>query len=225
MSGPEKKANGARDSKTEEEARAKAFLDDAYALESEADAVAFYDRWADEYDAQVEQGLRYIAPGLLSDALARHQGALDEAVLDVGCGTGLAGACLADRGFSLVDGIDLSAAMLAKAGEKGVYRKLIEADLNAPLPFEDGAYAALVSTGTFTRGHVGPEPLDELMRIVKPGGVFACTVHGEVWESQGFSDKFAELEESGVLVAVEKTLGCYFEGKEPIAWYCVFRRS
>lgn len=225
MSGSEKKRGGMPDSKAEKEARAKAFLDDAYALESEADALAFYDRWAEDYDAQVEHGLRYVAPRLLSDALARQQSRRDEAVLDVGCGTGLTGACLAERGFSLIDGIDLSAAMLTKAGEKGIYRKLVEADLNATLPFEDGAYAAIISTGTFTLGHVGPEPMDELMRVVKPGGVFACTVHGEVWDSQGFSDKFAALEQSGVLVSVEKTLGCYFEGKEPIAWYCVFRRS
>jgi SAM-dependent methyltransferase len=141
--------------------RAKAFLDEAYALESEAEAIAFYDRWAEEYDAQVERGLRYVAPRELAETLSRYHAPCDVPVLDVGCGTGLTGSCLRELGFSTIDGLDLSTAMLEKAREKGVYRSLMAADLNAPLALDDGAYGAVVCSGTFTQGHVGPGPIDE----------------------------------------------------------------
>lgn len=216
---------GGSDKHDEAERRAQAFLDDAYALETQADALAFYDRWADEYDAQVERGLHYLAPRLLAEALVRHQPPGDSPILDVGCGTGLTGGCLRELGFSIIDGVDLSKAMLAKAAEKGVYRDLIEADLNDPLPFEDGAYVAAVSTGTFTLGHVGPEPVDELLRVLEAGGIFACTVHLAVWESKGFSRRFAELEDAGAMRIIEQDIGYYFEGSEPTARYCVLRKS
>lgn len=208
-----------------EESRAKAFLDEAYGLESEADAVAFYDRWADDYDAQVERGLRYLAPQRLAETLSRHQSPSAAPVLDVGCGTGLTGGCLRELGFSTIDGLDLSAAMLEKAREKDVYRNLMEADLNAPLSLDDGAYAAVVCSGTFTQGHVGPEPIDELLRVLVPGGFFACTVHGKVWEAMGFGAKFSELVEGGTLRSLEQRLSEYFEGQEKIAWYCVFQKA
>ena len=53
---------GGDDEKSAEERRAEQFLRDAYALESQADTQAFYARWADEYDAQLQRGLHYLAP-------------------------------------------------------------------------------------------------------------------------------------------------------------------
>lgn len=206
------------------ESKAEAFLSEAYALDSGADAVAFYDRWADDYDTQVEHGLHYVAPGKIAAALARHQDPGDGAVLDVGCGTGLTGQCLAKLGLSVIDGIDLSAAMLAKAREKRIYRCLIEADLNAPLDLEAAGYAAVISSGTFTMGHVGPRPIDGLLRLITSGGYFACTVHAKVWDDMGFSAKFAALEDAGAVRRVEQYLSEYFAGGDKIAWYCVFQK-
>ena len=207
-----------------DERKAKAFLQDAYSLVTEADTLAFYDRWADEYDAQLERGLHYIAPGELARALARHQTIGDAPILDVGCGTGMTGCCLKEIGFSTIDGLDFSAAMLSKAQDKGVYRILFEADLNAVLPFDDGAYAAVISTGTFTLGHVGPEPIDELLRALAPGAFFACTVHAKIWHSKGFSAKFDTLQRAGIIRAVEQYTDCFFEGGDPVAEYGVFQK-
>ena len=206
------------------ERKAKAFLQDAYSLETQAETLAFYDRWADEYDAQLERGLHYIAPRELAEALARHQPIGDDPILDVGCGTGLTCCCLKDIGFSTIDGLDFSRAMLTKAEEKGVYRKLIEADLNSALPFDDAAYAAAISSGTFTLGHVGPEPIDEVLRVLEPGAFFACTVHGKIWDSKGFSSKFDTLQNAGIIRAVEQRTGCFFAGGDRTARYCVFQK-
>ena len=47
--------------------------------------------------------------------------------------------------------------MLDVAQTKGIYRALFAGDLTARLPVDDGTYAGIVSSGTFTNGHVGPE--------------------------------------------------------------------
>ncbi len=208
-----------------EERKSKAFLRDAYSLETAADTLAFYDRWAEDYDVQLERGLRYVAPAVLTETLARHQPVGDGPILDIGCGTGLTGCCLREAGFPAVDGLDFSRAMLLKAREKGVYRKLVETDLNVALPFDDATYAAAISTGTFTLGHVGPEPIDEVLRVLRPGAYFVCTVHDAIWDSKGFSRKFAGLEKCGAIRAVEQNLGSFFDGSEPTARYCVFRKT
>ncbi len=207
-----------------DERQAKAFLQDAYALETEADTRAFYERWAQGYDTQLERGLRYIAPRILAETLARYQSGVDEAILDVGCGTGLTGCCLRELGFQTIDGIDFSPAMLDKAAEKRVYRKLIEADLNLRLHLNDAAYAAIISTGTFTFGHVGAEPIEELVRVLAPGGHFACTVHRGIWDDKGFARTFSALERAGAIHTLERRTGQFFENGEPEALYCVFRR-
>merc|ERR1711981_313533 len=48
----------------------------------------------------------------------------DVEILDFGCGTGLVGSCLNQRGFRNVAGIDVSEKMLEKAQEKNVYKSL-----------------------------------------------------------------------------------------------------
>lgn len=47
-------------------------------------------------------------------------------VLDMGCGTGLVGVYLNERGFKNVVGVDASVGMLEKARTKGVYSELKE---------------------------------------------------------------------------------------------------
>jgi SAM-dependent methyltransferase len=90
-------------------------------------------------------------------------------VLDVGAGTGLVGAALRGLGWAgEIDGIDLSPQMLDQAREKQVYRDLIEADVTRPLPLP-GGYNGVVSSGTFTHGHVGPEALGPMLAVAAPG--------------------------------------------------------
>ena len=52
-------------------------------------------------------------------------------VADLGCGTGRTGAWLRERRVLAIDGVDLTPEMLAVADEKGVYRRLVEADVTS----------------------------------------------------------------------------------------------
>ena len=187
-----------------------ALLRRAYAVVTTEDGQQLYQDWAATYDATMLEGLGYLTPRLVAEALAQHLMALDAPVLDVGCGTGLVGAEAAELGYTTLDGLDLSVAMMTVAAQRGVYRHLLEGDLTQPLPMASRAYAAVVCAGTFTSGHVDASCLDELVRILRPGGWLVCTVHHAVWEPLGFAAGFIRLVDAGALAPVmEADIGYY----------------
>jgi len=100
-------------------------------------------------------------------------------IIDVGCGTGLVGVELGKAGFSNFDGIDISQEMIDIAKQRG-YSKLFIGSLNVSLPCENNEYDAALCVGVFTHGHVGSDRLDELVRIVKPGGIICFTVNDDI---------------------------------------------
>ena len=46
----------------------------------------------------------------------------------------------------------------------------MQVDLTNALTIEDGAYSAVVCSGTFLQGRVGPEASRELCRVLSAGG-------------------------------------------------------
>ncbi|MEY4174278.1 MAG: hypothetical protein RI900_1443 [Actinomycetota bacterium] len=170
-----------------------ALLRRAYDLDDVDTGQQLYVEWADTYDTTMIDGLGYVSPRLVAEALAAHTDDVSAPVLDIGCGTGLVGQECADRGFTTIDGLDLSMAMMQVAAGRGVYRRLVEGDLRGALPLETGAYRAAVCAGTFTSGHVDAACLDEVLRTIRPGGLLVCTVHHAVWQPLGFAEGFARL--------------------------------
>ena len=65
------------------------------------------------------------------------------------------------------------------------------------LPIKDNSYNGIVSSGTFTHGHVGPEVLFEIKRILSKGGVAVLSVNSKHWHSLGFDATLQTLEASG----------------------------
>lgn len=178
-------------------------LGDVYAAKSTAEVADLYDRWADTYDAEMAvAGYRH--PSICVALLARHVPRGAGPILDAGAGTGLMGEWLGIVGYGRVEALDISAGMLAKARAKGVYDAFHELALGGPLPFADGHFAAVVSAGVFTTGHVGGEGLDELVRICRPGGAIVLTVKNTVWDG-GFAEKIAALEKAGLVTRAEET--------------------
>lgn len=157
----------------------------AYALQTPDDNRALYARWARDYDTDFAAAEAYALPQATARAFVGAGG--QGPVLDVGAGTGLCGVALAEAGSGPVDGVDISAQMLEVARDKGVYRGLIEADLYAGVACDDGCYAGVVSSGTFTHGHVGPEVLDEVLRLAAPGAVLALAINAAHYEAHGFA--------------------------------------
>ena len=57
--------------------------------------------------------------------------------------------------------------MLSVASEKQLYRSLFQVDLTKTLEKIENNYGAVLSAGTFTSGHLGPEPLRDLLGIAR----------------------------------------------------------
>ncbi|MCZ3388784.1 MAG: class I SAM-dependent methyltransferase [Actinomycetia bacterium] len=178
-------------------------LDAVYGAKSPAELASAYDEWSASYDSDMgEVGYRHPAVGLA--LLTRHLPAGSEPILDAGAGTGLLGGLLGTVGYPVVDALDASPGMLEIARSKNVYREFHHAFLGERLTFEDGTYAAVVSTGVFTTGHVGVEGLTELFRVVRPGGVIVLSVKMTVWDS-GFADYLAQAEAGAQVRTLEVT--------------------
>ncbi|UYV37906.1 class I SAM-dependent methyltransferase [Rhodobacteraceae bacterium D3-12] len=171
-------------------------LDAVYGLKTPEDHRRHYDGWADSYDSGFAADMDYRLPERVAAAFAADAPA--GPVLDLGAGTGLVGVALAELGIGPVDGTDISPEMLKTAAGKAVYRNLFEGDILSRLPVADDSYGSAISTGTFTNGHVGPEAIDEVLRVVRPGGLIAISVNAEHWQQAGFEAKFDALQ-SGLI--------------------------
>jgi len=201
------------------------FVDAAYHLDDEASMVDFYRKWAADYDHQMLDELGYTSPTRIAQQLSRYLPDTESTVFDIGCGTGLTCVFLAEKGYTNLDGIDLSPDMVRVASERGIYRELLVGDVNQALKRDDESYDAVISSGTFTHGHVGPEPLDEIFRILKPGGILACTIHQDLWTSMGFEEKLAAMAAKGIASPVSCEMDSYYKDREPEGWFCVYRKK
>lgn len=167
-------------------------LDRAYAVTSKDDIKTLYSDWAESYDASFITAKGYRLPELVARAFIAAGGS--GAVLDVGAGTGAVAAHLKAAGIGPIDALDLSPEMLEVARGKGLYRELIAADVLAPLTMiEPGRYDGVVSAGTFTHGHVGPEGIANLLDIAAPGALFALSINAAHFEARGFADAFDRM--------------------------------
>ncbi|QSA96396.1 tetratricopeptide repeat protein [Methylococcus sp. EFPC2] len=129
-----------------------------------------FDGFAENFDATLKK-LDYRAPQALVEAL-HETGDMGEGkadILDAGCGTGLCGPLLRPLAKRLV-GVDLSAGMLAKAGELGIYDALHEAELGDYLQRQAGAFDVVLSADTLVYfGDLKPV-IAAAAAVLRPGG-------------------------------------------------------
>jgi len=162
------------------------FLDKVYDLSTTEETRELYDDWSDSYDTEImENG--YATPERVARALAAQVHDLNAPILDYGCGTGISGAALIAAGFTAIDGADLSAEMLMRAREKGVYRDTWQVQPDAELPFAPGKYHAITAIGVIGVGAAPPETLDLLMNALTPGGLFAFSLNDHALADPAFT--------------------------------------
>ena len=178
-------------------------LDSVYAATSPEDIARKYSEWAETYDSEMA-GLGYRHPTICLALLCRHLAAGSAPILDAGAGTGLIGEWLKIVGDPRAEALDISEGMLEVARRKGVYDKLHCAAMGEPLDLPSDHFAGAVCAGVFTVGHVGPEGLDELGRVVRPGGVLVLTVKNRTWED-GFGAHVADRQAEGAWQVIEET--------------------
>jgi len=178
-------------------------LGQVYSAQKPEELARVYDAWAENYDSDMSTvGYRHPAIGLAM--LARHVEKGAAPLLDAGAGTGLVGEWLAIIGYPETEALDISEGMLKVAARKQVYSALHQAPLGGVLPFPSDRFAAIISTGVFTAGHVGVEGLDDLIRICRPGGVIVLTIKDLMW-GNGFGAYVAKFEAKGMLALIDDT--------------------
>ena len=161
-------------------------LDDAYSLKTPQDNKNLYAKWAQTYESDFVANQGYQHPKVISEIFDAQLPALSS-VVDIGTGTGLVGHYLSKlRPEIIIDGIDISPEMLAEAAKKNVYRNLYERDLTQNVTEVAAPYDALVTIGTFTHGHLGPEVLLNLLPLVKENGYFVIAINEKYFHEHNF---------------------------------------
>jgi SAM-dependent methyltransferase len=95
-----------------------------------------------------------------------------ERVLDVGCGDGR---LTAELDAAELTGADVSPVALERARLRLAGARLVELEPDAPLPFEDGSFDAVLAVETVEHVRDLQLFLSELRRVLAPGGRLALT--------------------------------------------------
>ena len=140
---------------------------------------ALFDEYAPQFEASLVGKLSYRVPELLDDlveAEMRRVGiAAFERALDLGCGTGLMGERLRAK-VGLLEGIDISAAMVAEAARKGVYDRVEKAELVAALEEQVGALDLVTAADVLIYCGALEPILAAMVAALKPGGMVAFSL-------------------------------------------------
>jgi predicted TPR repeat methyltransferase len=140
-----------------------------------------FDQYAERYDTALTEHLQYRGPALLRDAVETVERAAGRpmhfaTMLDLGCGTGLAGAAF--RPFvDRLSGVDLSPAMIAQATAKSLYDRLDCAELADFLAVAGAAqYQLVIAADVFVYVNDLAPIIAGVARLLAPDGLLAFTV-------------------------------------------------
>jgi predicted TPR repeat methyltransferase len=196
-----------------------------------------FDDYAPRFERHLVDNLGYRGPALIAAALSvAAPGRRFAYAIDLGCGPGLMGEALRGQ-VDCLTGADLSPAMIAKAGERGIYDRLIVGDAAALLACEPpGALDLIVAADACP--YIGD--LEALFAVAATAlaedGLFAFTV--ELGEGDGFrlqptmrfahSRAYVEATAAGAgldPVVVQEASTRREAGRDAPGLVCVFRRS
>ena len=142
-----------------------------------------YDEWAESYNDDLASW-RYQAPAVVAESVVTRRPDAGS-LLDVGCGTGMVGKALRDRGYAgRLTGIDISEASLRLAEQTSAYDALQPADLQQPLELADDSFDVLVCVGVMTYLPGVEAAWREFARVVRPGGLVVLTQRDDLWGSR-----------------------------------------
>ena len=178
-----------------------------YEAKTKPELIKAYANWQ-SYDTDSMEKFGYRGPPDAAEFLSLHVPP-DARVLDAGVGTGLVGEFLSkEYGFTELVGVDLAATMVERAAAKGLYSELFVADLeDMSRQFPEAEFDAAICVGTFTHHHVGTVALDEIIRVVKVGGVIIYSARDDFLsdELNGFARALRTLQLTGALELIDST--------------------
>ena len=171
--------------------RNKPSLQNAYDLKSPDDNIKLYSVWAETYDISFIDDMQYELHFAVAEEFVLNGG--KGLILDVGAGTGAVAEALLQKAKFCIEATDISEEMLKVADSKNIYKRSFFSDLTKEIPVTNSSYDGVVSSGTFTHGHVGPSSISELVRITKPGGLITISINEKHWISLNFESEVEKL--------------------------------
>ena len=187
-----------------------------------------FDQFSADYESRMRGQLLYAAPEILRDLADLVMPGRDGlSILDLGCGTGLAGAAFRDRAARL-DGIDLSPAMIERAAARGIYDALIVGDIETAL---SGHYDLILAADTLVYlGDLAPL-FRAIVAHLSPGGYVLFTVEAKPGDGFELGPKRrwrhaeaylrAQAEAAGLSVAGLVAASPRTEAHQPVAGFAV----
>ncbi len=135
-----------------------------------------FDDFADTFDDQLVNKLKYQTPQEIYHLFTNkvEQGNKYR-ILDLGCGTGLCGALLAEHASELI-GVDLSAGMIEKAKDLNVYDALIVDDIDGYLSSVSQVFDIIISADVFVYLGALEDTFKQCKDRLKPSGKFIFSV-------------------------------------------------
>jgi len=144
-----------------------------------------FDQHAPHFEESLLQHLEYRGPQLLAAAVgAATRPGRFASMLDLGCGTGLAGAAFR-ASVDRLTGVDISAAMIEAARCKGLYDRLATGELVEFLAAEAAAqrrYDLVIAADVLVYVESLGAVADAVRGVLTPRGLFAFTVETHAGE-------------------------------------------
>ncbi|WP_028601689.1 methyltransferase [Ottowia thiooxydans] len=199
---------------------------------------ALFDSFAERFDETLWTALEYRVPQKAADILLQAHPDRKFNLLDLGCGTGLVGACLG-RIDGYIIGVDLSDEMIRKAAQHGVYERFHNVNILDALRTTPGDhYEAITCCDVLVYVGDPKEVIPNALRILKAGGhfIFSCESATEEEEdivlrpSERFAHKASAVqrwcEEAGFdEITIEQLPQLRREGGEPLPGFLVTARK
>jgi predicted TPR repeat methyltransferase len=185
----------------------------------------FYADWAQQYNQDVNSA-EYSGPVIAAKLLNQHLSDKKARILDAGCGTGLVGVELQRLDYIHLDGFDLSLEMAELATASGAYRQVTgNIDMmRAVEDFPQREYDALLSIGVFTLGHVPPQALEVLVKLVRRDGLLVISTRNRYFEQTDFQGCLDALLSGGQLSQLQVIWDAPYNHNGD-AHYWVFRKT
>jgi predicted TPR repeat methyltransferase len=140
---------------------------------------ALFDQYAPQFEQSLVERLGYRVPQMLDALVSQEMARLGidgfARALDLGCGTGLMGQQLRAK-VAFLEGVDVSAAMIAEAARRASYDRLEKAELVAFLAGRAPSADLVTAADVFIYCGALPPVLAAVVPAMMPGGLLAFSL-------------------------------------------------
>lgn len=183
-------------------------INTAYSYADSKELADYYNDSANGYDEYAES-VKYVLPRLVAQRASQFIHG-DELIIDVGCGTGILGVELNSMVDGLrIHGLDMSSEMIIQAYKKNKhngnrhYELFHYLDLASGDVIPENRYGFMVSSGTFTTGHLSGLHLLRIVNSMKDDAIAVFSVKSDHFEESGFIEELINLEKVGLIKVID----------------------